>query len=164
MCVPGVKGMRVWEHSCEVLIIYIYITGVFCTITKQQRCVCAFFFSNTAFMILLLKALHICSDKTQQDRMGQVEFYWHLLTEKFNTPNLSVFLTGQLLLLGPIADGVRQRSQPVLHPWTQLEEAGVLDRQSGEGFGMKEEHVIWTAVHLLPHLMRHSIKERQTCC
>lgn len=41
-------------------------------------------------------------------------------------------LTGQLLLLGPEADGVDQRPQPGLHPRAQLEEASVPQRQSRE--------------------------------
>lgn len=40
--------------------------------------------------------------------------------------------TGKLLLLGPVADGVHKRSQPVIQPGTHLEEAGVSHGESDE--------------------------------
>lgn len=46
-------------------------------------------------------------------------------------------LTSQLLLLGPVADGEHEGSQPLVHPRTQLQEARVSDSQSRDADGTK---------------------------
>lgn len=45
-----------------------------------------------------------------------------------------IYLTSQLFLFGPVAEGVHQRPQSVLHPRTQLQEAGVPYCQPSEGY------------------------------